>query len=79
MTKRNNFKFKLILGIFCSAAIIATLLFFLFIFPKEMRTDYKRLSDENYDTVFLSMYPIDNYEEESYTYWRGMNAVVTAY
>lgn len=34
--------------------------------------DYLRLSSTEYDTAFLSMYPIDTYREEDYAYYRGM-------
>lgn len=63
-----------IIALFAIAAII-----FLCIFPKEKRADYKRLSSESYDTVFLSMYPIDYFYEEDFTYWRGMNIVKASY
>lgn len=69
-----------ILAISLAATVITSIVvFFVFLFPKDMRADFKRLSNESYDTVFLSMYPVDNYEEESYTYWRGMDAIVTTH
>lgn len=79
MTKKNRFKIFIPAGLFVAILIAAAVIFFLHIFPKDMRADYKRLSTESYDTVFLSMYPIDNYEEESYTYWRAMDAIVTSH
>lgn len=36
------------------------------------KEDYRLLSTTEYDTVFLSMYPIDTYREEDYAYYRGM-------
>lgn len=36
------------------------------------RSDFRRISSESYDTAFLSMYPIDTYTEEYFTYYRGM-------
>lgn len=37
----------------------------------ERRSDYQRIRSERYDSVLLSMFPVDNYEEESFAYWRG--------
>lgn len=41
--------------------------------------DFGRLMNEDYDTVVMSMYPIDNYKEEDYMYYRGMDAVKMIY
>jgi len=54
-------------------------LLFLHYFPAERRADYKRLSSETYDTVFLSMYPTDNFDEEDFAHYRGMTTVITDY
>lgn len=36
------------------------------------RNDFRRIDSEIYDTVFLSMYPIDTYDEADYLYFRAM-------
>lgn len=41
--------------------------------------DLQRLKEETYDTVFMSMYPIDNYQEEDYNIYRGMITVKCNY
>lgn len=41
--------------------------------------DYQQIASTNYDTVFLSMYPIDTYQEEDYAYFRGMTLFKSAY
>ena len=46
---------------------------------RHIRKDFERLEKESYDTVFLSMYPIDNYAEEDYTHFRGMQTVCCDY
>ncbi len=79
MTKKRRSKIILVMTTFVAIAIIAAIFLFLYIFPKEMRNDFDRLSNESYDTVFLSMYPVDNYEEDKYTYWRAMDIVVTSH
>lgn len=43
------------------------------------RLDYQRIADTAYDTVFLSMYPIDTYREEDYAYFRGMTLFKSSY
>ncbi len=37
--------------------------------------DFSTLRSASYDTVFFSMYPIDNYDEADYAYFRGMEIV----
>lgn len=39
---------------------------------EQQKEDYRLLSTTEYDTVFLSMYPIDTFREEDYAYYRGM-------
>lgn len=41
--------------------------------------DYQRIVSTEYDTVFLSMYPIDTYREEDYAYFRGMTLFKSSY
>lgn len=43
------------------------------------RLDYQQLASTEYDTVFLSMYPIDSYREEDYSYYRGMTLFKSGY
>ncbi len=45
----------------------------------KIKEDIDRLQTEEYDTLFLSMYPVDNYEEEDFMYYRGMDCVKTEY
>lgn len=70
---------RLYIGIFAGIAAAVILFFFFFIAAAEQRADYKRISGEEYDTVFLSMYPIDTYEEEPFLYYRGMNVLKTSH
>jgi len=77
MMKTLRSKIFLLLAILFLLGLLALVLFFGVIFPKDMRRDFKRLYSEDYDTVVLSMYPMNNCPEERYTYWRGMDAVVT--
>ncbi len=59
--------------------IIGITLFFIFHSPKEKNADLKLLSETAYDSVFLSMFPTDNFEEDDYAYYRGMTLVRTSY
>ena len=45
----------------------------------KIKADLKRLEEESYDTVFFSMYSIDNYEEDDWMHFRAMDIVKTAY
>lgn len=79
MKKPGHSKLTLIAAVLLALAAAALLLFFCVIFPRDMRRDFKRLYSESYDTVVLSMYPMDNCPEDRYTYWRGMDTVVTTH
>lgn len=70
---------KLFIGIFITLAVIVMGSFYFFSATTEQRADYKLISQEKYDTVFLSMYPIDTYEEEAFLYYRGMNVLKTSH
>ncbi len=68
---------KKVIGIIVGI-ILAVLIFgaaFLLGWYLKMKPDLERLEKESYDTVFLSMYPTDNYVESDYMYFRGMQAV----
>ncbi len=71
-------KIILLFALLLLTAISAGLVF-LHCFPAKKRADYKRLSSESYDTVFLSMYPNDNIKEEFFSFYKDMTAVVTSY
>lgn len=58
---------------------IAVGLILLFSTPKEQKNDLARIDSETYDTVFLSMFPIGNYTEESFAYWRGQTVMKADY
>ena len=60
-------------------AIAAVLSFLLFGKPKAQREDYRQISSRTYDTVFLSMYPLDTYREQDFTDYREMTVLKTAY
>lgn len=75
---RKQKKFFLLAGIIIGLCILTAILL-VCLFPKNKRADLKRLSTECYDSVFLSMYPIDNFYEEDFTYWRGMTLVKADY
>ena len=46
---------------------------------KLQKEDYRLISSMEYDTVFLSMYPIDTYREEYYSYYRAMALFKASY
>ena len=59
-------------------------------FPCSIQSDCKLLRESEYNSVFLSMYPIDTYDEEDFRYFRGddvlklttvitRNRIMTAY
>lgn len=44
-----------------------------------MRTDFERLSTEDYTSVFFSTFPVDNYTEYDFEYYRAIYPVKSAY
>lgn len=46
---------------------------------KVVSKDFERLKSEEYDTLVMSMYPIDYYKESDYMHYRGMDAVQMVY
>lgn len=54
-------------------------LFFLRPLPEAMQEDYRKLSEGEYQLVFLSMYPIDNYTEEGFASRYGHAPLLTSY
>lgn len=44
-----------------------------------MRTDYERLSTEDYTSVFFSTFPINNYTEYDFEYYRAIYPIKSAY
>lgn len=59
--------------------IVGAILFFMSRPSKEKSADLKLLSQTRYDSAFLSMFPIDNFEEDDYAYYRAMTLVKTSY
>ncbi len=66
--------------IFLAAFFLAVLLLFLHLrYPWELLRDYQNIGSEKYDTVLLSMYPLDTYHVEDIAYWRGMTVLKMNY
>ncbi len=66
-------------GICCLAVVILSAITYLGIQYTKWAEDFSRLKQEEYDTVFFSMYPTEYYEEGDYAYFRGMDVVKTSY
>lgn len=49
------------------------------LFPLQQREDYRRISSEVYDSVFLSTYPVFGLEKEDFTYYLGTDPLITSY
>lgn len=61
-------------------AFLAIILIFIFTrMPYEMREDFQLIASSEYDTVFLSMFPVDTYHEEDFSHYRGMTVLKTSY
>ena len=66
------------LGI-CLITLLILVFWGLGYYYKHIRVDFERLETETYDTLFLSMYSTDNYSEEDYMHFRGMQTVKCDY
>lgn len=79
MLKQSPFK---IIGICILLVFTLAVSIWLFLyrpFSGELRADYQNLESGNYELVFLSMYPIDNYTEEAFATRYGMSPLLTSY
>lgn len=63
------------------AALIGTGVYFYLDYQKyaPMREDYERIANENYSAVFFSTFPIDNYTEDDFIYYREIYPLKSAY
>lgn len=77
----NRRKKRIILFVFFTVTALICLFIILKIYMANelKRQDYKRIASTQYDTVFLSMYPIDTYQEEDYSHFRAMTLFKAAY
>ena len=41
--------------------------------PSAMQEDFLRIASGNYNAAFLSTYPIETYQEEDFSYYRGLS------
>lgn len=69
---------KTILSAAAAAAFLLTASLLFFSQDADKKADYKRIDSEEYDSVFLSMYPIDTYEEGVFSYFLALNVLKTA-
>uniref|UniRef100_UPI004055B95C SGNH/GDSL hydrolase family protein n=1 Tax=Acetatifactor sp. TaxID=1872090 RepID=UPI004055B95C len=81
MSNKFTVRKKHIIFISIAIFIITISTLFLFFLPslKALKSDFSRIASEEYDTVFLSMFPIGNYDEADFVYWRGQNTLKTSY
>ena len=75
-TSGDNKKKKIFIPAIAIIIVLFTV-FLAFCIPEAVKVipDLTKLKEEEYDTVFMSMYPIDYYEEEDYATLRGMNII----
>ena len=72
---------KNICALILIAAVLITVLFITLNgnTNNQKKEDFRLISTMEYDTVFLSMYPIDTYREEYYSYYRAMTLFKSSY
>lgn len=63
------------------AALIGTGVYFYLDYRKyaPMREDYERIAEETYSAVFFSTFPIDNYTEDDFIYYREIYPLKASY
>lgn len=76
--KRKSLNLKLILLVLLLLAA-ATVLCVVLATPNALREDFKRISSEQYDSLFLSMYPVDTYSEEDFETYRELTLLKASY
>ena len=61
------------------ALVLAFILLLIYWRPRAQREDYERIASTEYDTVFLSMFPLDTYREEDYALLRARKIMIVSY
>lgn len=70
----------LIFALAAAAALLCLFTALKFLIKSEsQKYDYRQIASTEYDTVFLSMYPIDTFREEDYAYYRGMTLLKSTF
>lgn len=77
MSKIKNQKIYIILIIV--ALLVLGIGIFFIIFPVSKIQDLRSLSNDSYNSIFVSMYSIENYSEESFSEYRGLNTKITGF
>ncbi len=79
MTKKRKLKvFFIIIPIILLLLILISLLIFYYL-PIEKMHDLQSLKNESYDSVFISMYSIENYSPEVFKEYRGLNTNIATH
>lgn len=83
-TNSSSNKKKLLLIPICIILFAGIIAAYLHIYQEKKNMEAKqqyldRLSVEFYDSVFFSMYPIDNYSEEDFFTYRGLTTPISSY
>ena len=79
MRKSHLKKVKLII-LFCLFILCLSAILFLSLqMPEVQKEDFRQISSQKYDSVFLSMYPIDTYSEEIFLVNGGRTILKTSY
>lgn len=76
MKGRKKYLGKCILGI---ALLLIIVIALLLPHAKAIHKDMKRIKTEEYDTLFMSMYPTEHYKESDFMYYRAMDTLRTDY
>lgn len=80
LQRLKNHKKYIILAIALILLVAAGILLFVFLsVPKERKHDFERISTEEYNTVFLSMFPIDNFVENDFAHYRLQYTMKSSY
>lgn len=78
--KKDKKTARITLAALCIVLLGAALLLFIrFYKPAAQRRDYRNISSQEYDTVFLSMYPADTYREEDFSHYYAMTLFKASY
>lgn len=75
------FRDKKIILLLAVLILLCAVLFFFTIHQKTQaqREDFDNIASLEFDTAFLSMYPIDTYHEEDFSYYRRMSVFKASY
>ncbi len=74
----NSRNFQWLIPLFITTVVTLAIIYIMpsYISTTEIKKDdFKRIASEEYDSIFLSQYPLDTFQQENFSTYRGLNVI----